>query len=177
MPATTCHFHSSPTPSCTHRPPPATPAPHHTLPCCRDISNNSLQGSIPASWDGMPSLRRIDLQPGNPQACPQAPAGSSFRVCSEGDVLCVSQLPYDESLCQGAPYPDDGSGGSSFPVAAVAVPVAVVGAAVIATWAYWLWRRRRRAAARRAASVQQQQESVHKEWVGQVSFVALVLFA
>ena len=125
----------------------------------------------------MPALRRIDLQPGNAEACPQAPAGSSFKVCSVGDVLCVSQLPYNDSLCQGSPYPDDG-GGSSFPVAAVAVPVAVVGAAVIATWAYWWWRRRRRAAARRAASVQHEQQkqqqqqlqqpSVGKDWAGQV---------
>ncbi|PRW21099.1 serine threonine- kinase [Chlorella sorokiniana] len=131
-----------------------------------DLSNNSLQGSIPATWADMPSLRRIDLQPGNPAACPQAPAGSSFKVCSEGDVLCVSQLPYNDSLCQGSPYPPDDGGGSSFPVAAVAVPVAVVGAAVVATWAYWLWRRRRRAAARQAAAGAQQQQSVPKEWVG-----------
>ena len=117
----------------------------------------------------MPSLRRIDLQPGNPQSCPQVPAGSSFKVCSEGDVLCVSPLPYNDSLCQSSPNPDDGGSGSSFPVAAVAVPVAVVGAAVVATWGYWLWRRRRRAARQAAAASVQQQPSVPKDWAGQVS--------
>ena len=88
----------------------------------------------------MASLRRVNVQPGNPALCPQPPPGAGFKLCQDGDVLCLASLPYDGSSCS-APEPDSGS---SFPVAAVAVPCAVVGGAVLAGGCWWCWRRRRR---------------------------------
>ena len=127
------------------------------------LQGNALTGTIPGAWANLTSLRRLVLQPGNAALCPLAPAGTTFKVCDQSDVLCVpGSLPYDPSICQAVPQPD--SGGSSFPVVAVAVPCAVVGAAALGAAAWW-WRRRRQR--RQEAAALRQQASAQKDFLDQ----------
>lgn len=109
------------------------------------FDGNALSGTIPASWAQLPRLRQVVVQPGNAAMCAEAPAGAAFQLCQAGDriseVSCQAAVPSDASQCGGQP---SGNSSSSFPVAAVAVPVAVVGTAALAAAGYVLWRRRRR---------------------------------
>lgn len=139
---------------------------------CRDISNNSLRGSVPDSWAQLQSLQRVDTGPGNAGMCSQVPANAAFKVCTQGDVLCVELPPSNQGACA-EPGPSDD--GSSFPVAAVVVPVAVVAVALAA--GYWWYRRRKRQRAQQARKEQalkqqQQAREADKDWMGSVSAAA-----
>lgn len=127
------------------------------------LQGNTLTGSIPATWANLTSLQRIVLQPGNAELCPLPPSTAGFKVCKEGDVLCVpGSLPYTYDTCNAAPPPPD-SGGSSFPALAVAVPCAVVGVAALGG-AAWLWHRRRR---RQQEAAAMQKASAHQDVLSQ----------
>lgn len=136
------------------------------------MAGNNLSGAVPASWSQqLPSLQRVTLQPGNPGLCTEEPAGASFRLCSEGDVMCYRALvtSTNASACSnssgefysgsGNSTSDSGSG-SSFPVVAVAVPLAVVGTVLLALAAFLLWRRRQKQQARQAALALPQQRQL-----------------
>ena len=127
------------------------------------LDSNSFTGSIPDSWVQLAELQRVTVQPGNSGMCTVVPASASFSVCQAGSASarsgCEAPAPTAGQQC------DAGSGtqavatqaaaagsssssssdGSSFPVAAVAAPVAIVGAAALAAVGYLGWRRRKRA--------------------------------
>lgn len=140
-----------------------------------NVAGNNLSGAVPASWSQqLPSLQRVTLQPGNPGLCTEEPAGASFRLCSEGDVMCYRALvtSTNASACSnssgefysgsGNSTSDSGSG-SSFPVVAVAVPLAVVGTVLLALAAFLLWRRRQKQQARQAALALPQQRQLTQQ--------------
>lgn len=85
----------------------------------------------------LPALIEVVLQPGNPDACTSVPSGATFQVCRDGDALCLP-IAADPNACAAAPSDD----GSSFPVAAVAVPVAVVACAAVVVAGYMWYRHR-----------------------------------
>ena len=113
---------------------------------CRTVYGNNLEGTIPTSWSQLLDLQEVILQPGNEALCPMAPEGATFDICAADDVLCMGGLSTDTAACSDVPS----DSGSSFPVVAVAVPVAVAGV-MAAVLAALLWRRRQR---RRAADQQ-----------------------
>lgn len=132
-------------------PPPSPPALCPPLPRST-LSGNNLTGTIPAGWAGLPALTKVVLQPGNPGVCTTAPPGAEFKVCSASDKLCLpaepqpGACPPTAGTVSGAAVDDSGSDDShlhGIPVAAVAVPVAVVGAAALAAVGF-VWYRRRR---------------------------------
>lgn len=117
----------------------------------RSIEGNQLKGKVPDSWAALKALKQIDVQPGNPDLCTAAPPGASFQMCVANSRLCKAPLvPSNNSACSASqpPPPPTGesSGGSSsdsgVPVAAIAVPVAVVGAAALAGLVYLAYRKR-----------------------------------
>lgn len=111
----------------------------------------SFDGAIPDSWAQLGSLQDVAAAPGNPGLCAAAPPGASFSVCNAQDPLCINPLPTNTEACA-ALAPATPSSSSSFPVAAVAAPLAVA-AAFGAVAAGLLWRRRvRRRSADLAAS-------------------------
>lgn len=88
------------------------------------------------------------LQPGNPGACAIPPAGADFKVCIDGDMLCLpiksepgACPPAAGTVSRAAVGEGDHTHGP--PVAAVVVPVAVVAAAALAAVGF-VWHRRRR---------------------------------
>lgn len=113
-------------------------------PCRSYLAYNNLTGDVPASWLQLPSLKLVQVQPGNAELCTgSVPPSAQFDLCPSGYVVCsADSLVPDGPQCSSS----SSSGGSSFPVAAVAVPVAVVGAAALVAAAIFVVRRRRRAA-------------------------------
>ena len=101
----------------------------------------------------MGSLKSVVMQPGNPDMCTSLPVNATFSLCVEGDYFCTeTPTPSNSPSCASSPPPGGGgtgsdgtTGGSSFPVAAVAVPVAVVGVVALIAGSL-LWRRQRRRA-------------------------------
>lgn len=117
---------------------------------CRYLAYNNLTGAVPSSWLQLPSLELVQVQPGNSQLCTGSlPESAQFDLCPVGYVICSAEsLTPDGPQCSAS-----SSGGSgSFPVAAVAVPVAVVAAAALVAAAFFVVRRRRRAAVASAAA-------------------------
>ncbi|KAI7843216.1 hypothetical protein COHA_003196 [Chlorella ohadii] len=114
------------------------------------LAYNNLTGDVPASWLQLPSLKLVQVQPGNAELCTgSVPPSAQFDLCPSGYVVCsADSLVPDGPQCSSS----SSSGGSSFPVAAVAVPVAVVGAAALVAAAIFVVRRRRRAAVASAAA-------------------------
>jgi hypothetical protein len=109
---------------------------------CSTIFGNNFDGLIPDSWAQFGNLQDVIATPGNPALCPAAPLGASFSVCSAHDPLCINSLPTDTEACT-ALAPVTPSSTSSFPVAAVAAPLAVAAALAVVV-AGLLWRRRTR---------------------------------
>lgn len=107
------------------------------------LHGNNLTGAVPASWGNLAQLSRVTLLPGNPGLCVHKPAGTNFKVCQAEDQLC---RPVDSASTECAATGSSG-GSSSFPVAAVAVPVAVVGALALAAGGFLVWRKRQQQAA------------------------------
>ncbi|KAL4424194.1 hypothetical protein ABPG75_001495 [Micractinium tetrahymenae] len=107
------------------------------------LNSNDLTGTVPASWLQLASLRDVVVAPGSPGLCAAPPMGAQFTLCSADDLLCLASVPITDGTCPGG----DSDGGSGFPAAAVAVPVALVGAAAVAVAAFLGWRRRKRRAA------------------------------
>lgn len=131
---------------------------------CRTIDGNNLSGSIPSSWgEGLPSLNRAIVQPGNEGLCTQAPAGAAFQLCSDYDQWCQNPLTSScsPSCSMGTPGggassssggedsgsdaspSGGGSDSSSVPLAAIVAPIAVVAAASLAALAFVLLQRSR----------------------------------
>ncbi len=108
------------------------------------LQGNSLTGTVPASWGKLQQLSRVTLLPGNPGLCADKPPGANFKVCQADDQLCRPSSS-DDAVC--AALGSTGSDSSSFPVAAVAVPVAVVGALGLAAGGFLVWRKRQQQAA------------------------------
>lgn len=108
------------------------------------LQANNLTGTVPASWVNLKQLSRVTLFPGNPGLCGDKPGGANFKVCHADDQLC-RPVASDDALCTA--LGSTGGSGSSFPVAAVAVPVAVVGALAIAAGGLLVWRKKQQQAA------------------------------
>lgn len=109
------------------------------------LQGNNLTGTVPASWANLKQLSRITLYPGNPGLCGHKPGDASFKVCHADDQLLCRPVASDDALCTA--LGSTGGSGSSFPVAAVAVPVAVVGALTIAAGGFLVWRKKQQQAA------------------------------
>ena len=120
-------------------------------PRCRYLAYNNLTGTVPSSWLQLPSLNLVQVQPGNSDLCTSSlPSSARFDLCPVGYVICsADSLAPDGPQCSAS---SSGGSGTSFPVAAVAVPVAVVAAAALVAAAFCVARRRRRAAVASAAA-------------------------
>lgn len=115
------------------------------------LAYNNLTGTVPSSWLQLPSLNLVQVQPGNSDLCTSSlPSSARFDLCPVGYVICsADSLAPDGPQCSAS---SSGGSGTSFPVAAVAVPVAVVAAAALVAAAFCVARRRRRAAVASAAA-------------------------
>ena len=106
------------------------------------------------------------MQPGNPDMCTSVPQGATFSLCVADDFLCLSSPePSNASNCQAlATTAASDESSTSFPVAAVAVPVAVVGASAVAVAGFWAWRRQHRRRAVTAGMAQQLTDKSKADW-------------
>ncbi len=54
---------------------------------CSDVSGNNLTGNV-NNWQGMSTLQRLVIQPGNPGLCLSGNQ-PSFDLCSAADLSCL----------------------------------------------------------------------------------------
>ncbi|KAL4529628.1 hypothetical protein Ndes2437B_g08800 [Nannochloris sp. 'desiccata'] len=88
-----------------------------------DVSNNNLTGSV-NNWQGMSTLSRLVVHPGNPGLC-ISENEPPFALCSTTDPSCLLVNPSLPSCDRSAAATDGGGGGDSFPTVAVAVGLGV----------------------------------------------------